>query len=148
MGKTCLKHLQRNVKKHDDCSQDEPSHPAESRSLCQLIPLLKERIGLHTDGNKPAAILNHSLQEYQYLNRSLHPLIFCYFSPKRCKAFTVCWIEMTASLRRFTGLHKLMLALVFFLLLVVLHPSAHPPGQGRGIEGWGFGGSTDIRALL
>lgn len=151
-----FEHLQTSVKTVDVCNQDEPSHPAESRSLCPLIPHFKEAIGWYIEGNLPAAILDHGLQKYQYLNRSLHPLIFCYFSLKRSKAFTICWIETTVLLRRLMVYTEWCQAwaLVSACLFTPPRPGSTPSlspsprtGQG-GIEGWGFGGSTDIRALL
>lgn len=115
---------------------DEPSHPAESRPHCPLRPLFEEPEGLHAQGRLPAAILNRVSQQYQYLNRSLHPLIFCYFFGKVRQSihnFLDCFIE---EIHRFTQTDVgLCQRSPHLTTLVVLHPSAHPPGQGRGIEG-------------
>lgn len=93
--------------------------------------LFTEPIGLQAEGKLPAAILNHHLQQYQYLNMPLHPLIFCYFLLKHSKAFTSCWKELTALLRRFTGLHKLMSG------LCKCSPPPHLPPPGQDMTWWG-----------
>lgn len=99
---------------------DEPSHPAESRPHCPLRPLFEEPEGLHAEGRLPAAILNRVSQQYQYLNRSLHPLIFCYFFGKARQSihnFLDCFIE---------EIHKFTQTDVGLCQRLSLSPPPHP----------------------
>lgn len=149
-GMTCLEHLQNNCLNLDDCSQDEPSLPAESRSLCPLTPHLNETIGSHTEGNLPDSILDYGLQQNQYLNRSFIPLCFvvsCYSVAKHSQFAGWFFIQEIKCLQRMMlamGSVGACLSIFFFSGI----PQPIPQRQDRGIEGWGFGGSTDIRALL